>query len=47
MLGKALLTEPKDQELRASVEKELDEAFDFARKSPYPEPEAALQNLFV
>ena len=47
MLGKALLTEPKDQELRASVEKELDEVFDFARKSPYPEPEAALQNLFV
>ena len=47
MLGKALLTEPKDQELRASVEKELDEIFDFARKSPYPEPEDALQTLFV
>jgi len=47
MLGKGLLTEPRDQELRASVEKELDEVFDFARRSPYPEPQDALRHVFV
>ncbi|HSN92285.1 MAG TPA: thiamine pyrophosphate-dependent dehydrogenase E1 component subunit alpha [Anaeromyxobacteraceae bacterium] len=47
LLGKKLLTEAKDQEIRAGVEKELDAAFEFARTSPAPEPKDALLHLFA
>ncbi|MGD0466897.1 MAG: thiamine pyrophosphate-dependent dehydrogenase E1 component subunit alpha [Terriglobales bacterium] len=34
------------QELLAEFNKEIDEAIDFAEKSPYPEPEEALDHVF-
>jgi TPP-dependent pyruvate/acetoin dehydrogenase alpha subunit len=34
------------QELQAEFDKEIDEAIEFAEKSPYPEPEEALDHVF-
>ena len=34
------------EELLAEFNKELDEAIEFAEKSPYPEPEEALDHVF-
>ncbi len=47
LLEAGFLDDDADTELKASVEAELDEAFEFARKSPYPEPHEALRNVFV
>jgi TPP-dependent pyruvate/acetoin dehydrogenase alpha subunit len=33
--------------LAARARQEVDAAFEFARNSPYPEPEEALQHVFV
>ncbi len=41
------LTEAEDQEIRNQVEETLDEAYEFARTSPYPEPEEALLHVFA
>ena len=34
------------QGLIASINKEIDEAIEFAEKSPYPEPEEALDHVY-
>jgi acetoin:2,6-dichlorophenolindophenol oxidoreductase subunit alpha len=47
LVAQKLLADSLDGELRAAVERELDEAFEFARSSPYPEPEDALLHVFA
>ena len=47
LVARKALGEAQDAELRAAVEKELDDAFAFARSSPYPEPEDALLHVFT
>ncbi|HET7824486.1 MAG TPA: thiamine pyrophosphate-dependent dehydrogenase E1 component subunit alpha [Anaeromyxobacter sp.] len=47
LTAQKLLTESLDGELRAGVERELDDAFEFARSSPYPEPADALLHVFA
>jgi pyruvate dehydrogenase E1 component alpha subunit len=52
MLGERLKKEgalrgEKTQEIEARVEKELDEAVEFARSSPEPKPRDALKNVFM
>jgi len=47
LVAQKILSDSLDGELRAGVERELDEAFEFARSSPYPEPEDALLEVFA
>jgi TPP-dependent pyruvate/acetoin dehydrogenase alpha subunit len=47
LTAQKLLTDSLDAELRAGVERELDDAFEFARSSPYPEPADALLHVFA
>jgi acetoin:2,6-dichlorophenolindophenol oxidoreductase subunit alpha len=47
LTAQKMLTDSLDAELRAGVERELDDAFEFARSSPYPEPEDALLHVFA
>jgi TPP-dependent pyruvate/acetoin dehydrogenase alpha subunit len=42
-----ILNEAEADEIEANVVEELDQAVDFARKSPLPEPETALENLWA
>jgi TPP-dependent pyruvate/acetoin dehydrogenase alpha subunit len=41
------LTEADAEGVEAEVLKELDEAVEFARQSPLPEPESALEGLWA
>lgn len=47
LLAQKTLSAALDTDLRAGVERELDEAFEFARSSPYPSPEEALLHVFA
>lgn len=47
LLSQKTLSDALDKDLRAGVERELDEAFEFARSSPYPSPEEALLHVFA
>ena len=47
LLSQKTLSDALDKELRSGVERELDEAFEFARSSPYPPPEDALLHVFA
>ncbi|RTI11801.1 pyruvate dehydrogenase (acetyl-transferring) E1 component subunit alpha [Thermus scotoductus] len=47
LLSKGLLTEEEDASIHQEVEATLDDAYNFARQSPYPAPEEALQHVFV
>ncbi len=47
LMASGQLTEAEDQEIRNQVEETLDEAYEFARTSPYPEPEEALLHVFA
>lgn len=47
LMGRGWLDEARDQEIRERTQREIDEAFAFARESPYPAPEAALEDVFV
>lgn len=47
LLADGLLTQAEVDQLEASIQAELDEATEFARNSPYPEPEDALLHLFA
>ena len=47
LVAQKALADAQDAELRAGVEEELDDAFAFARSSPYPEPEDALLHVFT
>jgi 2-oxoisovalerate dehydrogenase E1 component alpha subunit len=41
-----LLTEEQNEEINKRVAKEVDDATDFAEKSPYPEPQDALTQVY-
>ena len=41
------LTRPEVDSTRLQVERELDAALDFAERSPFPEPEAILEDVFI
>lgn len=45
--AQGLLTDSKDTEIRASVDRQIEEAVDFARKSPLPSPEEAFDHVFA
>lgn len=47
LLEDGTLSESKYEEMQASIEQELDEAVQFARDSPLPEPEAAYEGLYA
>ena len=42
-----ILTEKKADEIEKEVTASIDDAVEFARESPYPEPDEALEDLFV
>lgn len=47
LLAEELATESELEELESRVKSIVDEAYQFARESAYPKPEAALEDLFV
>ena len=47
LIEQGVLTEAEADEIEANVVKELDEAVEFARQSPLPEPETALEGLWA
>jgi TPP-dependent pyruvate/acetoin dehydrogenase alpha subunit len=47
LIEQGVLTEAEADGIEANVVKELDEAVEFARQSPLPEPETALQGLWA
>jgi TPP-dependent pyruvate/acetoin dehydrogenase alpha subunit len=47
LIEQGVLTEAEADGIEANVVKELDEAVEFARQSPFPEPETALQGLWA
>ena len=47
LIEQGVLTEAEADGIEANVVKELDEAVEFARQSPIPEPETALQGLWA
>jgi len=46
LIARGILTQAKIDDVAERVNKQLDDAFEFARKSPYPKPEAALEDVF-
>ena len=47
LIKQGVLTEAEADEIEANVVQELDEAVEFARQSPLPEPETALEGLWA
>jgi len=47
LLSKEIVTEEQLNEIKKSIADEINETIDFARNSPYPAPEEALQNVFA
>lgn len=47
LLGKGYLSEADDERLVAEVQAEVDAATEFARQSPWPAPEAALEDVYA
>jgi pyruvate dehydrogenase E1 component alpha subunit len=47
LVKKGVLTEAEADEIEARVRLELDEAVEFARQSPVPQPESALEDLWA
>ena len=47
MLEEDLLSEKEIQALESEVDQVLDEAVRFADESPFPEPEALFENVYV
>lgn len=46
LLEKEVITEKEIESIKKIIEEEVKEAVEFARKSPYPKPEKALENVF-
>ena len=46
LIQNGIIDEKEDEEIRRQVEKEIEEAVEFARKSPYPRPETALDYVY-
>lgn len=47
LLGRGYLSEADDEHLVAEVQAEVDAATEFARQSPWPAPEAALEDVYA
>jgi pyruvate dehydrogenase E1 component alpha subunit len=47
LIEQGVLTEAQASQIEADVLAELDGAVEFARQSPYPEPESALEDLWA
>ncbi|HBY99133.1 MAG TPA: pyruvate dehydrogenase (acetyl-transferring) E1 component subunit alpha [Chloroflexi bacterium] len=47
MLEQGVFTEADAERIAGEVKAEVDEAIEFARQSPYPEPQEALQDVFA
>lgn len=47
LLGRGYLSETDDEHLVADVQAEVDAATEFARQSPWPAPEAALEDVYA
>ena len=47
LVDEGVLTDGEWEEMQADVEATLEAAVEFARESPFPEPEAAYENLFA
>lgn len=47
LIEKGVLTEKEAEEIEQKCIKEIEEAVEFAKKSPYPLPDEALENVFV
>jgi len=47
LLSKEIVTEEQLNEIKKGIADEINETIDFARNSPYPAPEEALQNVFA
>ena len=47
LMAQGWLTEEQDAEIRKAAQADVDEAIAFARESPYPAPEEALEDVFV
>lgn len=45
--ARKLLDDRTEEAIRARVRARVEQAYDFARRSPYPEPRAALEHVFV
>lgn len=46
LISNGFLNEARDNEIRSKVEKEVLEAVEFARNSPYPKPDTALEYTY-
>lgn len=47
LLEQKVLTEEKKKQIHEAIKQEIDEAVAFAEKSPYPEPEEALNDVYA
>jgi acetoin:2,6-dichlorophenolindophenol oxidoreductase subunit alpha len=47
LLEKKIITDKEVENIRKRIEEEVEEVIEFARKSPYPKPEEALENVFI
>jgi pyruvate dehydrogenase E1 component alpha subunit len=47
LISKGILTEAKSKEIEQKKEKEIDDAVEFAKSSPSPKPEDALEDVFA
>ena len=47
MFKMQVLTEESAKDIEEKVKKEIEDAIEYARKSPSPEPEDTLVNVFV
>jgi pyruvate dehydrogenase E1 component alpha subunit len=47
LIEQGVVSEAEADEIKANIVKELDEAVEFARQSPLPEPETALEDLWA
>ena len=47
LADEGMLSLAEQEALRKKMQQEVDEAIDFARSSPYPEPEDALLHVFA
>ncbi|MBO8170386.1 MAG: thiamine pyrophosphate-dependent dehydrogenase E1 component subunit alpha [Bacillaceae bacterium] len=46
LMDTGLLTDEKDEDLQNRIQKEVDEATDYAENAPFPEPETALRYVY-
>ena len=47
LLKEGVLTEARATEIENKAKAEIDDAMKFARESPYPQPEAAMEGVFA